>query len=322
MATDTKPTDHQSQYGDVTYADPKNHKYPINNESRVRAAWSYINMPKNQKGYTPEEVASIKAKIKAAGKKYGIQFSDDGDGDGGGDGGNGNGRSAPGDDIERRNTLNKVELRSMTGSGREIGGYAAMFGRESRQLGTFIEVVAPSFFNKSHADGWPGMGAGVICRYNHDDFHLLGSTRSGTLRLTLNETGLDYTVDVPQTRQDVLELVTRGDVCQSSMAMIVTQDQWGHTASGAALRTLVEGKLVDVSPVITPAYPSTTVALRSLARDRGVPVDEVVELAEKEELRKLFIRTDTGAAHPPMSGARARMYMMGKRPRDPIKRGR
>jgi len=59
------------------YADPKNYKYPINNESRVRAAWSYINKPHNQKGYTPAEVAAIKSRIKKAGKKYGIDFESD-----------------------------------------------------------------------------------------------------------------------------------------------------------------------------------------------------------------------------------------------------
>jgi hypothetical protein len=58
------------------YADPKNYKYPLNNEKRVRAAWSYINMPKNQKGYSSSELAAIKARIKKAGKKYGITFSD------------------------------------------------------------------------------------------------------------------------------------------------------------------------------------------------------------------------------------------------------
>ncbi len=58
------------------YGDPKNYKYPLNSEERVRAAWSYINMPKNQKGYSPEELAKIKSRIKHAGKKYGIEFSD------------------------------------------------------------------------------------------------------------------------------------------------------------------------------------------------------------------------------------------------------
>lgn len=56
-------------YGDVPYADAKNGKYPIDTEAHIRAAWSYINMPKNQKGYTPAEVASIKAKIVSAWKK-------------------------------------------------------------------------------------------------------------------------------------------------------------------------------------------------------------------------------------------------------------
>lgn len=63
-------------YGNVAYADPKNGKYPIDTKAHVRAAWSYINMPKNQKGYTPEEVSAIKSKIKAAAKKFGIDIND------------------------------------------------------------------------------------------------------------------------------------------------------------------------------------------------------------------------------------------------------
>lgn len=58
------------------YADPKNYKYPVDSKSRVRAAWSYINMPKNQKGYTSSEISAIKSRIKRAGKKYGIDFSE------------------------------------------------------------------------------------------------------------------------------------------------------------------------------------------------------------------------------------------------------
>ncbi len=66
--------DNPKPYGDVKYADPKNGKYPIDTEEHVRAAWSYINMPKNQKGYSPEELAQIKARIKAAAKKFGIKI--------------------------------------------------------------------------------------------------------------------------------------------------------------------------------------------------------------------------------------------------------
>ena len=69
------PKDYPKEKTD--YADPKNYKYPLNSEKRIRSAWSYINMPKNQKGYTPEEVARIKSRIKHAGKKYGIDFESD-----------------------------------------------------------------------------------------------------------------------------------------------------------------------------------------------------------------------------------------------------
>jgi hypothetical protein len=56
-------------YSDVEYPDPKNGKYPIDAQAHIRAAWSYINMPKNQKGYISSELAAIKAKFVAARKK-------------------------------------------------------------------------------------------------------------------------------------------------------------------------------------------------------------------------------------------------------------
>ena len=52
---------------DVKYADPKNSKYPIDTAKHIRAAWSYINMPKNQKGYSADEVKAIKDKIDSDG---------------------------------------------------------------------------------------------------------------------------------------------------------------------------------------------------------------------------------------------------------------
>jgi phage head maturation protease len=58
-------------YGDVEYADPGfqpdgRKRYPIDTEEHIRAAWSYINRPKNDKKYTTEQRDKIKAKIIAA----------------------------------------------------------------------------------------------------------------------------------------------------------------------------------------------------------------------------------------------------------------
>jgi HK97 family phage prohead protease len=60
-------------YGDVAYADEKNGKYPID-KKHVKAAWAYINQAKNAAKYPLNGVtlASVKAKIKAAMKKFGF----------------------------------------------------------------------------------------------------------------------------------------------------------------------------------------------------------------------------------------------------------
>lgn len=59
----------QAEYGDVTYADSKNKKYPIDTVAHIRAAWSYINMPRNAAKYSSSDLATIKARIIRAWKK-------------------------------------------------------------------------------------------------------------------------------------------------------------------------------------------------------------------------------------------------------------
>jgi hypothetical protein len=74
---DTKPERGEHQYGDVTYADPVNKKYPIDTDEHIRAAHSYINHKDNAAKYKPDEVSEIKARINAAAKKHGIEISTD-----------------------------------------------------------------------------------------------------------------------------------------------------------------------------------------------------------------------------------------------------
>ena len=199
--------------------------------------------------------------------------------------------------VERRYTTLTVEVRSRPDTAPKIGGYAAVFNKLSDNLGGFVEQVAPSFFNRSRGRGWPG----VIARYNHDDNMLLGTTGSGTLTLTVDETGLLYEVTPPDARADVLQLVERGDVRHSSFAWAVrsTEDEWDVTDQGYPRRTLHSGELVDVSPVNSPAYGDTTAALRSLATKVEAELDVVKAAAEANELRKFFTRSDGPAAPKP-----------------------
>lgn len=209
-----------------------------------------------------------------------------------------------------------IEVRST--EKRTIGGYAAVFNKRSVNLGGFHEMLEPMVFNKSRSDGFPG----VICRFNHKDDYLLGTTFSGTCRLSLDNVGLLYDVDLPQCRGDVLEMTERRDVRHSSFAFQTYDEEWTTDDGGYPMRMVLSARLIDVAPVTSPAYPDATVGLRSLARFVGAPYEDVVQRSVKNELRSFFERTDNrGNLQPPKapkSGPAALMEILAKRPDDPI----
>lgn len=305
-------------YGNVSYGDPgyldadgnqasKSGKpgvkrYPLTAD-KVMAAWTYINQQKNARQYTATQLSAIKGRIRSAMKQHGHQVSDMA--------GSGMGRSAI-DDAERRYTPGVVEARAAA-DGQRIGGYAIVFNKLSRNLGGFVERSVPSVVNQSKSLGWPN----VVCRYNHDSNMVLGTTGGGTLNLQPDGTGLDYDVLPPQARADILELVTRRDIRFSSYAFRVPAggDEWGVTDQNYPMRTLHEVQLIDVAPVLDPAYPDATAGLRSLAAAMDAPFDDVSALAAEDELRKFFVRTDNRgpAPKPKITGAMAMMKLMEKR---------
>ena len=72
---DVSPKEGEKKYGDVSYADEKNKKYPLDTEDHVRAAASYFGMDKNRSKYSAEDQKTIDAKIAAAEKK--LKIGDD-----------------------------------------------------------------------------------------------------------------------------------------------------------------------------------------------------------------------------------------------------
>jgi hypothetical protein len=217
--------------------------------------------------------------------------------------------------TERRFTPGRVEVRGSHGDSRSIGGYAAVFSKLSSNLGGFVEEVTPGAFSRSRTEGFPG----VICRYNHSDDMLLGTTNSGTLRLNVDDVGLIYEVDPPEARRDIVELVQRGDIQRSSFAFRVVDESWGLTEQGYPKRSLLSCQLIDVAPVISPAYLDTSVGLRSLASYVGAPEEEVRKAAERNDLRRFLSRSDRPTYTPPAKrsfGPAARMALLG-RSRDP-----
>jgi hypothetical protein len=74
---DVNPERGDHEYGDVTFADPVNKKYPIDTPKHIRAAWSYINHKDNASKYSTGEVRAIKQRVKRAAKTHGIEISED-----------------------------------------------------------------------------------------------------------------------------------------------------------------------------------------------------------------------------------------------------
>ena len=76
----------------------------------------------------------------------------------------------------------------------------------------------------------------------------------------------DQRLKPPKSRGDVLEYVQRGDVRHSSFAFRVFPggDEWGVSEFNYPMRTLMSVQLVDVAPVLDPAYPDATAGARAL----------------------------------------------------------
>lgn len=187
-------------------------------------------------------------------------------------------------EIERRYLATTAEYRAADSGPGGLHGYAAKFNTLSQNLGGFVETIAPGAFDKSLGDG-----VRVMCRYNHKDSHLLGTTDAGTLRLEADGTGLLYDVDLPDTTsgRDCGVLAARGDVRYSSFAFVCIEDEWSITEQGFPLRTLTQVQLIDVAPVNNPAYLDTTTAKRSLADRINVPAAEL-DTKPLEEVRSLI----------------------------------
>jgi hypothetical protein len=74
---DVTPKEGLREYGDVSFADETNKKYPIDTADHVRTAWSYINHKDNAAKYDTDEVKMIKNRIKKAAKQHGVEIEAD-----------------------------------------------------------------------------------------------------------------------------------------------------------------------------------------------------------------------------------------------------
>lgn len=183
-----------------------------------------------------------------------------------------------------------------------IVGYAARFHRDSLLMGDFVEQIDPEAFaivkDRQDSDGKP---LETRCLFNHDPNHLLGRFPT-TMRMIVDDKGLRYECLLPESRADIGESISRGDLKGSSFSFVIDPDggeQWSYE-NGQSRRLVKKIKaILDCGPVTYPAYSDASVAVaqRSYEGFAGVTNKPTVEsrkkrLAAKAEVLRIRIATE------------------------------
>lgn len=171
---------------------------------------------------------------------------------------------------ERRIVAAPISLRAKAEDAPQgLVGYASVFNTEAVIAGLFRERIAPGAFTKAIKED------DVRALFNHDPNFVLGRTTSGTLSLSEDEKGLRYEAEPPDTQwaRDLMVSIERGDVSQSSFGFQVVREEWREPENRAELplRTILEARLFDVSPVTYPAYEETSAEARDAAAKHVAP---------------------------------------------------
>ena len=186
---------------------------------------------------------------------------------------------------EIRCTAGNIELRDASEESEHlIEGYALKFDTWSENLGGFKETITRKALDKTDFSD-------VRALFNHNADHVLARSSAGTLHLDVDDIGLKFRFQVPETTygKDLLENIRNGNVSQCSFGFQIAKD-------GDAIEYDNEDKIykrslndieriVDISAVTYPAYKDTEVgpALRS--------IDAINELEQRQrELDKLKLR--------------------------------
>jgi HK97 family phage prohead protease len=241
-------------YGDVTYADPKNGKYPIDTAAHAKAAWAYISKPANAAKYPLNGVtlSEVKGRIKAACAKFGIDVSE--------------GNSAPAGGEERTLSLPDMVTVADNGDGLTFSGYAAVYNSPTRIAGwdeDFDEQIAPGAFRAVAAGKYP------VLMFEHGRHPLIGSMPLGRITGAREDaTGLWIEARLTDNWliQPVRDAVASQAIDGMSFRFTVDGDNgesWQDRAGDVPLRTLTSLSVPELGPVVFPAYEPTTASVRS-----------------------------------------------------------
>ena len=152
---------------------------------------------------------------------------------------------------------------------RTIEGYAIVFGVESRILSdywdNYREIIEQGAITEERLKE---MDIKMTMYHNREKILARSVNGEGTLKLSVDEVGVKYSFEAPNTvdGDTALELVKRGDLSGSSF-MFWTDERSGVSyekrSDGIMLRRVKNiGMIFDMTIAADPAYEQTTVAAR------------------------------------------------------------
>ena len=198
--------------------------------------------------------------------------------------------------------MNKIyrsnaNVRAIDSESRTISGYAVVFNSWSRDLGGFCELIKPEAITQELLNR-----SNIIMNTNHNDEQMLARwiEGQGTLRLFLDETGLRFEFEAPETERgnELLWNIRNGNLYECSFCFSLpaneTCERW-FRENGQLRREISEiGGLYDCAIVNTAAYPATSVANREQIDVEAIcrSLDEADAEAERqaEEARQAEIK--------------------------------
>lgn len=175
-----------------------------------------------------------------------------------------NTRNATTDTREHR-AIRGLELREAPKESGLLGvlaGYAAVFNSDSLEFNgwekPWVERIAPGAFKRSLTES-----PDVFALWQHDPAHVIARAPD-TLKIEEDDKGLRVEIGLPDTStaRDLLARVRAKIVDAMSFGFTVKGQKW-EAGEERDTRTLLDVDLFEVSAVVWPAYPETTLAVRS-----------------------------------------------------------
>ncbi len=153
------------------------------------------------------------------------------------------------------------EIRAIENENKEliIEGYAVVFDEPATHKG-YTEVIDRRAFDDCDMKD-------VCLKYNHENKGalIMARTRSGRLKLEVDERGLKVCANLTDTTQnvDIYKLIKSGDLDKMSFAFTVARGGEEYDYSTDTRRITKIDKLFDVSIVDLPFYEGTEIHARS-----------------------------------------------------------